>query len=116
MVTASLLFHETPTAVSQTILQEAFRLLVSGGQVLILDGNQKTIRRIGLSEQCFENRTFKEYAAASIDAWMGAAGFSSVQTQDVWWINQVTSESNDSVSRRLSKSTARYTPTKGTPQ
>nr|ADO19154.1 methyltransferase [Nostoc flagelliforme str. Sunitezuoqi] len=34
LVTASLLFHETPDAVSQAILRESFRLLVAGGQVL----------------------------------------------------------------------------------
>ncbi|MGH2414337.1 MAG: class I SAM-dependent methyltransferase, partial [Microcystaceae cyanobacterium] len=91
LVTASLLFHETPTAVSVAILQECFRLLVAGGQVLILDGNQKTLRQLNWLNDVFEEPYIREYAAGSVDAWMGTAGFEAVQTQDVWWINQVTS-------------------------
>ncbi|MUG93891.1 methyltransferase domain-containing protein [Scytonema sp. UIC 10036] len=115
LVTASLLFHETPVAVSQAILREAFRLLVSGGQVLILDGNQKTIRQLDWLNNVFEEPYIQEYAAGSIDAWMGAAGFGSVQTQDVWWINQVTSGIKPIVSgdRNVQRNTMRYTPTQG---
>ena len=43
LVTASLLFHETPPTVSQSILHESYRLLQVGGEVLILDGSQKTL-------------------------------------------------------------------------
>ncbi|MBE9036422.1 hypothetical protein [aff. Roholtiella sp. LEGE 12411] len=39
----------------------------------------------------FEEPYIREYAAGSLDASMGAAGFEVVRTQDVWWINQVTS-------------------------
>ncbi|MBD2774139.1 class I SAM-dependent methyltransferase [Iningainema tapete] len=91
LVTASLLFHETPVAVSEAILRESFRLLVPGGQVLILDGNQKTLRQLDWLNNVFEEPYIREYSAGSLDAWMGAAGFAAVQTQDVWWINQVTS-------------------------
>jgi ubiquinone/menaquinone biosynthesis C-methylase UbiE len=91
LVTASLLFHETPDAVSLAILQESFRLLVTGGQVLILDGNQKTLRQLEWLNDVFEEPYIREYAAGSIDANMGAAGFEAVRSQDVWWINQVTS-------------------------
>ncbi|MBW4685889.1 MAG: methyltransferase domain-containing protein [Komarekiella atlantica HA4396-MV6] len=91
LVTASLLFHETPNAVSQTILRESFRLLVVGGQVLILDGNQKTLRQLDWLNDVFEEPYIREYAAGNIDASMGAAGFEAVRTQDVWWTNQVTS-------------------------
>ena len=91
LVTASLLFHETPTTVAHAIVQESFRLLVAGGQVLILDGNQKTLRQLEWLNDIFEEPYIREYAAGSVDAWMGAAGFAAVQTQDVWWINQVTS-------------------------
>ncbi|WP_017319416.1 class I SAM-dependent methyltransferase [Mastigocladopsis repens] len=91
LVTASLLFHETPTAVSVAILRECFRLLVVGGQVLILDGNQKTLRQLDWLNNIFEEPYIREYAAGSVDASMGAAGFEAVQTEDVWWINQVTS-------------------------
>ncbi|CDN16589.1 SAM-dependent methyltransferases [Richelia intracellularis] len=90
LVTASLLFHETPPMVSQDILGEAFRLLVSGGQVLILDGNQNNLRQIEWLNDVFEEPYIRDYGAGSVDAWMGAAGFAEVYTQDVWWLNQLT--------------------------
>lgn len=90
LVTASLLFHETPPGVSQAILRECFRLLASGGEVLILDGNQSTLRWADWLTDIFEEPYIKDYAAGSVDAWMGAAGFSDVRTEEVWWTNQVT--------------------------
>lgn len=89
VVTASLLFHETPPAVSKTILQESFRLLVPGGQVLILDGNQKTLRHTEWLTEIFEEPYIQAYAAGNVDAWMGAAGFEAVETQEHWWVNQI---------------------------
>jgi ubiquinone/menaquinone biosynthesis C-methylase UbiE len=91
LVTASLLFHETPPTVAQAILHESFRLLVEGGQILILDGNQKTLRQLEWLNDVFEEPYIRDYAAGSVDGSMGAAGFAAVQTQDIWWINQVTS-------------------------
>ena len=90
LVTASLLFHETPTEVSQTILHECFRLLPSGGEVAILDGNQKTIHNLEWLSNIFEEPYIRDYAAASVDDWMNRAGFAAVQTQDWWFIHQVT--------------------------
>ncbi len=90
LVTASLLFHETPPTVSKSILREAFRLLRAGGEVLILDGNQKTLCQVDWLTDIFEEPYIKEYAAGSVDAWMGAAGFEAVQTQDLWWVHQLT--------------------------
>lgn len=90
LVTASLLFHETPPSVSQTILRESFRLLTVGGQVVILDGNQKTLRQTEWLTDIFEEPYIKYYAAGNLDAWMGAAGFGAVQTEDLWLVNQVT--------------------------
>ena len=90
LVTASLLFHETPPAVSQSILRESFRLLRVGGEVLILDGNQKTLRHLSFLNNVFEEPYIRAFAAESIDAWMGAAGFGAVQTEDLWLIHQVT--------------------------
>lgn len=90
LVTASLLFHEAPPTVSKSILREAFRLLTAGGEVLILDGNQKALCQADWLTEIFEEPYIKEYAAGSVDAWMGAAGFEAVQTQDLWWIHQVT--------------------------
>ncbi|MBD2502391.1 class I SAM-dependent methyltransferase [Anabaena azotica] len=91
LITAALLFHETPVAVSQAILQECSRLLVTGGQVLILDGSQKSLRQLEWLNKIFEEPYIHEYAADSVDAWMGAAGFDRVSTEDVWWIHQLTS-------------------------
>ena len=106
LVTASLLFHETTDAVSLAILQESFRLLVTGGQVLILDGNQKTLRQLEWLNDVFE-KPFGEYAAGRVEANMGAAGFEAVRSQDVWWINQVTS----GVKPIATENIRRYTPT-----
>ena len=89
VVCATLLFHETPTRVAQTILQESLRLLKPGGQVLILDGKQKTLRAVGWLSDIFEEPFIREYAEGSTDAWLGTAGFEAVRTEDVFWLNQL---------------------------
>lgn len=91
LVTASLLFHETPADVAQAILEESFRLLQPGGQVLILDGNQNTIRQLEWLNNVFEEPYIREYAAGSLDASMSKVGFELVNTQDFYLIHQVTS-------------------------
>ncbi len=90
LVTASLLFHETPPLISQAILRESLRLLTVGGEVLILDGNQKVLRQTEWLTNIFEEPYIQDYAAESVDAWMGAAGFGAIQTQDVWLLHQLT--------------------------
>ncbi|MEB3336868.1 MAG: methyltransferase domain-containing protein [Leptolyngbyaceae bacterium] len=90
LITASLLFHETPPSISQAILRESDRLLTVGGEVLALDGNQKTLRQVDWLNRIFEEPYIQEYAAGSVDAWMGAAGLGAVQTQEVWWLHQIT--------------------------
>jgi ubiquinone/menaquinone biosynthesis C-methylase UbiE len=89
LVTASLLFHETPEAIAAQILQESFRLLKSGGEVLILDGNQAMLRQATWLTQVFEEPYIQAYAEGSVDALMGAAGFGDVRTEDVWGVHQV---------------------------
>lgn len=90
LVTASLLFHETPPVITQAILQESHRLLTTGGEVLVLDGNQKTLHQTDWLTEIFEEPYIKDYAAGSIDAWMGAAGFGAIKTQEIWLVHQVT--------------------------
>lgn len=91
LVTASLLFHESPAQVTRKILRECFRLLVPAGQVLILDGNQKTLRQMEWISNIFEEPYIHEYTADSTDANMGSAGFAAVRTEDVWLTSQLTS-------------------------
>ncbi len=90
LVTVALLFHETPPAVTQAILRECYRLLKVGGEVVILDGSQRLLRQADWLTQIFEEPYIRPYAAGSLDAWLGAAGFGAVQTQEVWWLHQVT--------------------------
>ncbi|MGB3514524.1 MAG: class I SAM-dependent methyltransferase [Microcoleaceae cyanobacterium] len=91
LVTAALLFHETPPTVSRKILEESFRLLTTGGQIIILDGNQKTLRQNNWLTEIFEEPYINSYAMGNIDAWLGAAGFGAVETQEVWWVHQISS-------------------------
>jgi ubiquinone/menaquinone biosynthesis C-methylase UbiE len=84
-----LLFHETPPTATKSILRECFRLLTPGGEVLILDGNQKTLRQVDWLTEVFEEPYIKDYATGNVDAWMGAVGFEAVQTNDIFWIHQV---------------------------
>lgn len=90
VVTASLLFHETPPTVARQILREGFRLLTPNGQAIILDGNQRTLRWADWLSNVFEEPYIQEYARDSVDAWMGAAGFETVTTEDYWWLHQLT--------------------------
>ncbi len=89
VVCATLLFHETPPAVAKTILRESFRLLKPGGQMLILDGNQKTLRAVDWLNTVFEEPFIRDYGQGNVDAWLGFAGFEAVRTEDVFWLNQL---------------------------
>ena len=89
VVCATLLFHETPPAVTKAILRESFRLLRSGGQIVILDGNQKTLRTIDWLNTIFEEPFIRDYGQGNMDAWLGFAGFELVRTEEVFWLNQL---------------------------
>ncbi|WP_017717844.1 class I SAM-dependent methyltransferase [Kamptonema formosum] len=89
LVAASLLLSETPPSVSQAIVRESFRLLTAGGEMVVLDGNQKMLRQMDWLNDIFEEPQIKAYAAGSVGAWMGAAGFGAVRTEDIWWVYQV---------------------------
>jgi len=91
LIAISLLFHETPESISKAILRECFRLLMPSGQVVILDGNQKTLRHTSWLTEVFEEPYIKDYAQGSVDAWLGAANFEAIQTEDLFFIHQVSS-------------------------
>jgi ubiquinone/menaquinone biosynthesis C-methylase UbiE len=90
LITASFLLHETPPKISQLILQECFRLIQPGGQLIILDGNQRRLRHADWLIKIFQEPYSKVYAAGSVDDWMKTARFESVQTEYIGWIDQVT--------------------------
>ncbi len=89
VVTASLLFHETPPDITQAILQEGFRLLKPGGQMIIFDGNQKTLFDTQWLTEIFEEPYIKTYAGGNLNAMLEKAGFGAVGTEDWWWIHQI---------------------------
>ena len=96
LITASLLFHETPVLVGQAIVKECFRLLKGGGQFIIMDHAQTVLRRVNWLQEVMEepkilDPSLKDYAMGSLDAWLGAAGFVAVSTQDLWLVHQLTS-------------------------
>jgi ubiquinone/menaquinone biosynthesis C-methylase UbiE len=90
LVTAALLFHETPPDTAQAILVEAHRLLRTGGEILILDGNQKALRQADWLTQIFEEPYIQDYAQGSLDAFLGSADFSQIRTEEHWLVHQVT--------------------------
>lgn len=89
LVTASLLFHETPPKITKTILHECFRLLTPGGEVIILDGHQEALRRTDWLTEVFEEPYIKDYAQGNLDAWLGAVGFNGVRTETWWLVHQI---------------------------
>lgn len=89
VVCATLLFHEMPPVVAKTILQESFRVMSPGGQMLVLDGNQQTLRTVDWLNTVFEEPFIREYGQGNLDAWLGYAGFETVRTQQVFLLNQL---------------------------
>jgi ubiquinone/menaquinone biosynthesis C-methylase UbiE len=89
LVTASLLFHETPVEISKAILRESFRLLKGGGQFLLLDGNQNTLRFADWLTNVFEEPYIQEYVEGDVDSWLENTGFVEIKTHTIWGVHQV---------------------------
>ena len=89
LVTASLLFHETPVEISKAILRESFRLLKGGGEFLLLDGNQDTLRDSEWLTNIFEEPYIQDYAKGNVESWLETTGFVATETEIVWGIHQV---------------------------
>ena len=90
LIAIAFLFHETPVEVSQSILLECQRLLKSGGQIIILDGNQRSLRYTPWLIKLFREPYSQVYAAGNVDDWLEAAGFTKIVTNPVGWISQLT--------------------------
>lgn len=90
LITATLLFHETPPAATLDILRECFRLLTPGGQLLVLDGNQAALRQAQWLMEIFHEPYIRDYADGNLDAWFGATGFGAVRSRTVWAVHQLT--------------------------
>jgi len=89
LVSAALLFHETPPRVTLEILREAFRLLKAGGQFLMLDGNQQLLHQTPWLMEIFEEPYIQPFAAGKMNDWLHQAGFEQVNSREVWWLHQV---------------------------
>ena len=90
LISIAFLFHETPVAISQAILQECQRLLKPRGQMIIIDGNQQRLRRTPWLIDLFREPYSQVYAAGNIDDWLKNANFTQIQTKPVGWISQLT--------------------------
>ena len=89
LISIAFLFHETPVAISQAVLKECQRLLQPGGQIIILDGNQRRLRHTPWLIKLFREPYSQVYAAGWIDDWLKSAGFVKIQTKPVGWISQL---------------------------
>jgi ubiquinone/menaquinone biosynthesis C-methylase UbiE len=90
LVTISFLFHEMPPAISHKVLAESWRLLKPGGQLLILDGSQPALRRLGWLIDLFREPYSRVYAAGCLADWLTTAGFVAVASRPVGFIHQIT--------------------------
>ena len=89
LVSIAFLFHELPPAIAQQVLQESWRILRPGGQIVILDGSQRVLRRSHWLIDWFHEPYSKVYAAGNVDDWLAKAGFDQIQTHHVGFIHQL---------------------------
>ena len=89
LVTASMLFHEMPSEISQAVIKEAYRLSRPAGQFLVLDGNQRRLRKTPWLIQLFREPYSQQYATGSVETWMQQVGFRTSPTHYLGWIHQI---------------------------
>ncbi|MGL5033403.1 MAG: class I SAM-dependent methyltransferase [Microcystaceae cyanobacterium] len=90
LITATLLFHETPPLITRQIMREVFRLLTPNGQFLILDGNQNTLLQTEWLTQVFEEPYIKDFAQGNLETWLKQSQFEAVKSDEYYWIHQIT--------------------------
>ncbi|MEA5512383.1 class I SAM-dependent methyltransferase [Crocosphaera sp. UHCC 0190] len=90
LVTISMVLHETPTKICQEILQESFRLLKPGGQLIILDANQKRLSKAQWLIKLFKEPYSSVYSQGNITTCLNQVGFQQILSKPIWWIYQVT--------------------------
>jgi ubiquinone/menaquinone biosynthesis C-methylase UbiE len=90
VITISFLFHEMPPQISQEVLKESYRLLKPRGQLLILDGAQRSLRKLGFVIKLFREPYSQRFAQGDLTVWCHRAGFTSVQPSHLGLIHQLT--------------------------
>jgi ubiquinone/menaquinone biosynthesis C-methylase UbiE len=90
LITICFLYHEMPPQIARLILLECYRLLQSGGQILILDGNQQVLRHADWLINLFKEPYSKVYAAEDVTDWVLNTGFTKVETHYFGLIHQLT--------------------------
>ena len=90
LVTVSFLFHEMPPPMTQAVLIESLRLLKPGGQIIILDGSQRSLRYLGPLIDLFREPYSRLYSTGCLQEWLKKIGFAAVQAHHLGFIHQLT--------------------------
>ena len=90
LVTASFLLHELPPQISRRVLQECQRVLVPGGQFLLVDGHQRKLRSAGWAIALFREPYSASYAEGDLALWLDEAGMTNIHSKAAGWISQIT--------------------------
>ncbi|WP_331270814.1 class I SAM-dependent methyltransferase [Richelia intracellularis] len=67
LITISFLFHQTPLLTSQAIINKTFRLLVNGGKIVTLDGNQRNLHQVEWLTDMFGESYIKQYVSGCME-------------------------------------------------
>lgn len=89
LITIAMLFHEMPAIVSQSVLQEAFRLLEPQGQLIVVDGHQAKLSKMLWLAKLFQEPYTKDYVKGNLAAWLTETRFQIELNENVGWIYQI---------------------------